>query len=101
LRAEVVEGDLLTRLRDAASPPFTVSTRDPVEGRPFEQIGLALEEMANMPPNLRGSQLTELGRRIEALGLAEFALEEAEKAPGDTRQDLLRIADVLEEISNL
>ncbi len=101
LRAETVSGDLVTRLRDCASPAFAVTERDPVETRRYEEIGLVLEELSNMPTNVRSGQLGDLERRAGSLGLAEFALDEADRAPGDTRQDLLRIALVLEELSNL
>jgi hypothetical protein len=101
LRAEVLEGDLVTRLRDCASPPLTVIDLDPVESRHFEEISLVLEELANYPARLRSAQLAGLRARIEALDLVDFALAQAEKAQGDTRQDLLRVAAALEEVTNL
>jgi hypothetical protein len=101
LRHEVVAGDMVTRFRDCVSPPFVVTDRDPAETRQYEQIGLVLEELSNAPANLRSHQLADLRQRVEALDLDDFALEQADRAPGDTRQELLRIALALEEIANL
>jgi len=101
LRHEVVAGDMVTRFRDCVSPPFVVTDREPAEARQYEQIGLVLEELSNAPASLRSAQLADLRQRVEALGLDDFALEQADRAPGDARQDLLRIALVLEEIANL
>jgi hypothetical protein len=101
VRTELLAGDLVTRLRDCASPPFSVTERDPAEMRQYEQIGLVLEEMANTPPNVTSDQLADLRRRIEAFGLVEFACEQADRTQGDARQDLFRIALALEEIANL
>jgi len=101
LRAEVVASDLVTRLRDCASPPFAVTGPDPIEVRHYEEIGLVLEELSNASPNLRSRQLADLSRRVDSLGLDEFALEQADRVQGDTRQDLLRVALVLEELERL
>jgi hypothetical protein len=101
LRARVATADLVPRFRDVVSPPFEASEREGPEARQYEEIGLVLEELVNLPKDADMQQVVRLQRRVQALDLVDFAAHEADRAPAGNRAVLNEVCLVLEELVNL
>jgi hypothetical protein len=101
LRNRVVASDLVPRYRDIVAPPFEVAERQPAEARQYEEVGLVLEELANMPRDARAEQAARIQRRAQALDLIDFCANEAEKQRGANRTVMEEVCLVLEELASL
>jgi len=101
LRNRVVAGDLVPRYRDIVAPPFEVAERQPAEARQYEEVGLILEELANMPAGVQAEQTARIQRRVQALDLIDFCAHEAEEQRGANRTVMEEVCLVLEELTNL
>lgn len=101
LRSRIVSSDLVPRFRDVVTPPFEAVERQPPEARRYEEIGLVLEELANVPTDVRAQELTRLKRRVEILDLVDFASREAEMLRGANAIVMQEVCLVLEELTNL
>jgi len=101
LRDRVLASDLVPRYRDVVAPPFEVAERQPAEARQYEEVGLVLEELANMPRRVEIEQIARIQRRVQALDLIDFCAHEAEKQRGANRSVMEEVCLVLEELANL
>jgi hypothetical protein len=101
LRERVTTGGLVSRFQDVVLPPFEAIERPAPDARLYEEIGLVLEELANLPGNTRAAQLSRLQQRVVSLDLIDFAASEAEELRGADRTVMAEVCVMLEELVNL